>query len=761
MSTFASIVGVFVSYPDGVSTLFGVTADGTILPIVSTQDITDPGGGQIGMTIGTAMAYEVIDGDLYFAAAVTDFVGAQAQSFAVQIMRVTAEGAVEQVAQIPNAGVGNASAVFDMTTQRDGNYIVGVSSPNSTGVSIVEVTPDGSVETIGELTRGFSSLAVDGVIEHNGSIYFIGDQQNPFGMFGPDADELWVIDAEGNQSIAYNDEDGSVRDVASLGDALFFTVEGTLGGNRTNVLYRMENGQTPVEVDLTGLDYDFLPFSIRPFSGSLVATGDRLFFHTNAGVLLEVFEDGTYRDILGDPNDDDPRLIRAMTEFNGTLYAIMDDYATGYQRLFTISDGGAVALVPGFETDNLNASELVVMGDALYLVGNGVADDPFGGQMIVGTTLIRVDGDGTVTRLTGAEAPYDDLAVVGAIEPASLSVAADPTDGNDDLLGGDGTAPAFLLGGEDTFAGGDGDDTAYGGAGDDSLSGGAGDDLLGGGADNDTISGDSGADSLFGAQGDDSLSGGDGDDLLGGSSGNDTLLGGLGDDALWTSDGNDSAQGGAGNDTLGGAAGDDTLSGDAGADELWGALGADSLDGGDGADTLGGSLGQDTLSGGAGNDELWGAADADSLNGGDGADTMGAGQGDDTADGGAGADSLFGGAGDDSLSGGADNDTLFGGGGHDTLSGGAGVDALYGGDGADVFVFSVGSEDDRLFLFDTDADRIEIASALAGGRSAAQIIADFGSDQGADYVLDFGGGDRIIFDDQAGITGLHAVIDIV
>ncbi len=308
-----------------------------------------------------------------------------------------------------------------------------------------------------------------------------------------------------------------------------------------------------------------------------------------------------------------------------------------------------------------------------------------------------------------------------------------------------------------------GDDTVRGLAGDDTLEGGAGDDQLEGGDGNDVLTGGVGADTAYGGQGDDSLTGGDGNDLLGGAAGEDTFAGGLGNDAIWTALGNDSADGGAGNDTLGGAGGNDTLNGGDGNDALWGALGNDLLSGGAGDDTLGGSTGNDTLQGGAGSDELWGAVGDDILRGGDDGDRLGGGTDNDTVEGGGGNDEIFGGLGNDSLLGETGDDILYGAAGDDTIDGGLGNDTAYAGPGADVVRYGVDGGADTFFFLSLTDDRLQLDEDLwSGTRTVSQVLTDFGSVSGDDFLLDFGSGNSVTLIDRgdAAQSVLEAAIDL-
>ncbi len=270
-----------------------------------------------------------------------------------------------------------------------------------------------------------------------------------------------------------------------------------------------------------------------------------------------------------------------------------------------------------------------------------------------------------------------------------------------------------------------------------------------------------GWDTIFAGEGNDTVLAGAGNDILGAGTGNDSLVGGDGHDQIWSAAGNDIAQGGNGNDTIGGFSGDDSLDGGAGNDELWGSTGNDTANGGFGDDTIGGFDGNDSLNGGAGNDELWGASGNDTANGGDGNDQIGGGTANDRVEGGGGNDSLYGGLGGDTVIGGLGDDLIFGAAGNDSLIGWTGDDTIFAGAGNDTVHYADGHGADELQFFSATDDRLELDDALwGGGLTAAQVVSTFGSTVGADFVLDFGGGNTVTFIGLGGVTGLESQIDI-
>ncbi len=341
------------------------------------------------------------------------------------------------------------------------------------------------------------------------------------------------------------------------------------------------------------------------------------------------------------------------------------------------------------------------------------------------------------------------------------------TTADNDVIVGYAAAETILgLAGNDSISGNGGNDTLDGGAGEDSLNGGDGDDLVKGGTQNDTLNG---------VAGNDNLQGQDGDDTLLGGAGNDTLDGGAGNDALQGNDGADIYKFGigSGQDTINnydydavGVNADKVLLG-AGvttanvalsrsgnhllltinntADQLqisnyfyeegvsthhveqiqfangtiWDlatvknkvlATTADNdvVVGYAAAETINGLAGNDSLSGNGGNDTLDGGAGEDSLSGGDGDDILKGGTQNDTLNGVAGNDNLQGQEGDDSLLGGTGNDTL---------DGGAGNDSLQGNDGADIYQFGIGSGQDTINNYDSDAmgvnaDKVQLGAGI-------------------------------------------------
>lgn len=418
---------------------------------------------------------------------------------------------------------------------------------------------------------------------------------------------------------------------------------------------------------------------------------------------------------------------------------------------------GPVSTSPTSGNDSLTGTAADEVIDALAgddtIVNEGGGSDTFIGGTGVDTLITDV------TSLATDVLRFDAVAGVHG-RATAVSVGQDVIQGIENFIG---------IGGWNMHLTGDvndnrlqsdaGSDTLSGGLGNDTLIAGAGDDLAYAGAGEDSLDGGDGNDTLYGAGDNDTLSGGNGADLLGGGPGDDSLMGGAGDDALWASDGNDTILGGDGADSMGGGQGDDSIEGGAGADELWGSFGNDTLLGGDGDDLLGGFDGNDSLEGGAGNDEIWGASGTDILRGGDDNDQIGGGAENDRVFGDAGNDSLYGGLGDDTVFGGSGDDLIFGAAGNDSLYGDVGDDTIFAGPGNDTVAYDAGA--DELQFFSVTQDRLQLDSDLwGGGLTSAQVVAQFGGAVGADFVLDFGGGNSLTLVGQGSVTGLESQIDI-
>ncbi len=156
--------------------------------------------------------------------------------------------------------------------------------------------------------------------------------------------------------------------------------------------------------------------------------------------------------------------------------------------------------------------------------------------------------------------------------------------------------------------------------------------------------------------------------------------------------------------------------------------------------------------GGSGDDLMLGNQAKNKLKGNDGNDTLKGASNNDT---------LIGGSGDDKLIGGGGKDKLFGSGGKDKLDGGRGNDKLKGNGGNDTFVFKKGYDKDKIIGFQDNKDTIQLNDNLwNGNKSVNKVLNQFGSQNGNDFVLNFGGGDILIIKNTSK-SQLQNDIDII
>lgn len=512
--------------------------------------------------------------------------------------------------------------------------------------------------------------------------------------------------------------------------------------------------------------------------------GDDLYVVENPGdVALEFADDG--HDTVGVHN-------LAAYVLPDNIEDLVNDGGPG--RFEGIGNGLDNGLVGGDRIDILRGlggnDQIGGQAGNDILIGGSGADILDGGDGIDTASYADAGGGVRVSLETGlgsrGEANGD---VLSAIENLVGSASGDKLTGNggaNRIEGGAGDDRLIGLGGDDTLVGGTGADELFGGLGSDTasyedaltaigvdLATGVltGSDAVGdtfrsienvtGGAGNDVLSGTNGANRLSGGAGDDQLTGSGGDDVLTGGAGADDLQGGDGLDAISYAGSlagvtvdlrSGSASGGdatgdlfAGIERVIGSARDDTLTGDGGANALSGAGGDDIIDGGEGDDVIRGGDGSDIMEGGVGVDTVsyagstaWVSA---SLNSGvamteDGqADLL------------SGFENLRGGEAGDVLIGDGGNNRIEGGAGDDYIDGRFGTDVLIGGDGFDLFVFDNNSGVDRIKDFLAGGGHDQIQLGLGTDFDTIEEVSAVASQVGANTVLDFGPGLRLILQD--------------
>ena len=277
-----------------------------------------------------------------------------------------------------------------------------------------------------------------------------------------------------------------------------------------------------------------------------------------------------------------------------------------------------------------------------------------------------------------------------------------------------------------------------------------------------TLVGNDGSNVLLGGDGADLITGGSGNDLLDGQLGNDTLRGGEGDDTYVVSSWRDeiSEAGGNGYDRIVAydtyrfftgveklelrgnsninAYGNDEnniIVGNAGDNYLEGSGGDDVLNGGAGIDRMYGGTGNDTYFVGAWKDEV-------SERGGNGTDTINAYVSYRTISG----VEILNLAGDKEINayGSNEDNIIIGNESSNRIEGGGGTDILTGDAGADNFVY-IGGHTTITDYSEVDLDVVSVDPGLL--RDEAMM--SFGALVEGDAVYDFGGGNRLVLQNQA------------
>ncbi|MGL4321948.1 MAG: fasciclin domain-containing protein [Paracoccaceae bacterium] len=152
------------------------------------------------------------------------------------------------------------------------------------------------------------------------------------------------------------------------------------------------------------------------------------------------------------------------------------------------------------------------------------------------------------------------------------------------------------------------------------------------------------------------------------------------------------------------------------------------------------SRGVDFIIAGDRTDFIHTGRDNDFVDGNGGNDIIFGGRGNDVLLGGTGNDVLFGNRNNDTIKGDDGRDVIHGGSGNDVITGGAGFDLLLGNAGMDTFVFTKGSQTDRIFDFRNGTDKIDLrAFGITDFTDLAHAI----HGQHGLTVIDLGNGDKI------------------
>ncbi|MDB5522254.1 MAG: hemolysin-type calcium-binding repeat family protein [Rhizobium sp.] len=520
------------------------------------------------------------------------------------------------------------------------------------------------------------------------------------------------------------------------------------------------------------------------------------------GDFKDVFEQGDADEIIGNGGKDSIQGGGGSDYIYGDFSTNPDDNTAGADKDFVSAGAGDDRVWGGGGDDTLygaNGLDLMYGGhgsDDMH--GEGGDDTLYGG----GT-----QSEGTSDRIWGG-AGFDQLLAGWGDDEVYGEGDDDTIEGNggkDYLEGGAGSDEIYgdNYSFDGTYQAGDDKDTLRGDAGIDYLYGGGEEDELDGGADNDNLYGGDHADMLLGGDGGDNLNGGRGNDQMWGGAGGDSYFVDSAKDRVLETVKNESdyvystssytlgknleylllqgtATRGTGNDGFNWIDGNNSINvieGMDGGDFLYGYVSYDPNRGtAEDHDTIKGGAGSDFMYGGKGNDIYY--TDGEDIYVNDSHEGFYKGyvqvvelknEGNDTihstsdiklhrnqyieqlylkgnailAVGNEHDNRILGNGKDNEIDGGGGNDTLSGDDGLDRLLGRSGQDSLFGEHGNDRI--DGGTDDDDIFG-GIGADH------LKGGTGDDEFCFEKVSESGttnntADQILDFGGGDEIDFSD--------------
>jgi ELWxxDGT repeat protein len=481
---------------------------------------------------------------------------------------------------------------------------------------------------------------------------------------------------------------------------------------------------------------------IYDVGGELVFT---IYYGEDAGQFWTINEEGEAEPIT---NFDPPNYnLDWGVVFDGKLY--FQDAQDGGLLLRMDASGQieqVADFVPGSTSGYFYGNNMIVVGSKLLITAGTDS----------GQRLFTLDTNGTLVLIEGEPNQDSRPRFFVGLD----SAPAEPTEGDDDLVGTAGVDEISLLGGDDIYKGLGSADIVYGDAGNDRIEGGAGVDVLDGGEGIDTAVYSGEAEVVFDAASGKWIvtSAADGTETLTGfeivddaAAGRKLLVGGggfasaaaaaayfqtgdtfvfapsppttTGNDTIWSSAANETIDGGRGIDTADFSiatsplvvtlttSGGSASSAETGTDRLVrienviGGSGNDTLTGNRYANVLDGGRGADRLSGNSGNDTLIIDADDTLVSGGSGTDT------EIVASYSGGVTLNLATASIERAYGGNGNDTFIGGRSSEILDGGRGADSLSGNSGNDTLIIDA---DDTLVSGGSGTDTVIVADYSSG-----------------------------------------------
>jgi Ca2+-binding RTX toxin-like protein len=350
---------------------------------------------------------------------------------------------------------GSNGFVFNGTTQGDFiNSLVTTSDLNNDGIAdLIIGAPNANPN---DLTDAGSTYVVFGGINigAGGSI----DRSTLDGSNGFVIDGTTEYHILGNSVITANDLNGD-----GIADLMIFAPfgypDGISSGGSTYVLFGGTNIGAGGSIDRFSLDGN---------NGVVIngrTQGD--FFNTLVTTTNDINGDGITDLLFGVPSADPDDINNA-----GSTYVVFGGTNMGGDGTINLSalDGSNGFVINGFVAEKKSGSSIKGLGD---INGDGIDD------VIIGINSYDIARNNTASSYV----------VFG-----SVTSVADPTVGDDFLLGTNAGDLIRGLGGDDLINGGNGNDTLLGNWGNDTLIGGNGDDVLFGGWGRDLLTGDAGSD---------------------------------------------------------------------------------------------------------------------------------------------------------------------------------------------------------------------------------------------------------------------------
>ena len=547
-----------IALADGTQAIFGALAgsvglarlrfdsEGALIDHAILQDPTADTAAQI-----TGTTQVVIDGQTFLLSISANQNGLTSRS-------VADDGALSDVQSIgTDDGLWINAPTALATASIGGQTYAIVASANTDSLSVVEISPDGSMAVRDHLmdsrdTRfgGVTSLEI---VQSDGKTYVVaGGADDGVSVLLLLHGGLLVHRDHIEDTVDYSLDNISALAATKRGAGLDIFVASSSEPGVSQLRYDTGSAGITATATLAGGVLDG------------TAGGDILQGHSgndviNAGVGQDILRDGAGVDIMSGGAGADVFILSADGETDTiTDFTVGEDKLdlSLWPMLRDISQLTIAVRPDGMEIFYGSERLIVQSADGAAIDYRDLqTSDLIGGSRLSSVIVPGYPGPATpVPNLDPLPEPAVDQGGANSTLSPLQIIAAHNIDALRNALGDqDGMASGVAINGTDqseNITGNTGFDLIFAGGGDDTVMGGGGGDIIFGRAGDDTLLGEAGADTMKGGTGNDVLSGGDGHDHLDGGMGNDHLTGGFGDDILF---------GGAGADTFIFQSGDDTI----------------------------------------------------------------------------------------------------------------------------------------------------------------------------------------------------------